>query len=176
MTQIPFLQTDRRENFKMWRFKTFLNWYPMFFGSGGKILFWSGDSQEVHVRLKLNIWTYNYVGTIFGGSMFSASDPFYMLMWFHILGTQYVVWDKSASIRFKRPARKTLYAKYTISDENIAEIKQRVLDNNEIDVPFTLKWQDTEGVVYAEIERIVYIADKTFYENKRGNNQKPIFK
>jgi hypothetical protein len=97
-------------------------------------------------------------------------------MWYHILGTQYVVWDKSASIRFKRPARKTLYAKYTISDEKIAEIKQCVLKNKEIDVPFTLKWQDTEGVVYAEIERLVYIADKSFYENKRGNNQKPIFK
>jgi Domain of unknown function (DUF4442) len=176
MAQILFLQTDRRENFKMWRFKTFMNWYPMYFGSGGKILFWSADSQEVHVQLKRNIWTYNYVGTIFGGSMFSASDPFYMLMWFHILGKNYVVWDKSASIRFKRPARKTLYAKFFISDENIADIKQRVLENKEIDVPFTLKWQDTEGVVYAEIERIVYIADKTFYENKRGNVQKPLMK
>jgi acyl-coenzyme A thioesterase PaaI-like protein len=171
-----FLQTDRTENFKMWRFKTFMNWYPMYFGSGGKILFWSADSQEVHVRLKLNMWTYNYVGTIFGGSLFSASDPFYMLMWYHILGKNYVVWDKSASIRFKRPARKTLYAKYLISDTHIAEIKKKVFENNEIDIPFTLKWQDTEGVVYAEIERIVYIADKSFYENKRGNNQKPIFK
>lgn len=58
----------------------------------------------------------------------------------------------------------------------VSFLKPRVLENNEIDVPCTLKWQDTEGVVYAEIERLVYIADKTFYENKRGNNQKPIFK
>jgi acyl-coenzyme A thioesterase PaaI-like protein len=171
-----FLQTNRSENFKMWRFRTFMNWYPMYFGSGGKILFWAADSQEVHVRLKLNMWSYNYVGTIFGGSMFSASDPFYMLMLFHILGEKYVVWDKSASIRFKRPARKTLYAKYLISDTHIAEIKQKVLENNEIDLTFPLQWIDTEGVVYAEIERTVYIADKIFYENKRGNNQKPIFK
>ena len=53
---------------------------------------------------------------------------------------------------------------------------QEVLENKEIDVPFTLKWQDREGVVYAEIERIIYIANKAFYENKRGNVQKPLLK
>ncbi|MDZ7880636.1 MAG: DUF4442 domain-containing protein [Saprospiraceae bacterium] len=167
-----FLKTERLENFKMWRFRTFMNWYPMYFGSGGKILFWSADSQEVHLRLKLNIWTYNYVGTIFGGSLFSASDPFYMLMWLRILGDNYVVWDKSASIRFRRPGRSTLYAKYVITDENIVEIKQKVAENNEIDLPARLQWVDTEGVVHAEIERIIYIADKAFYEKKKGVTQK----
>nr|WP_298607956.1 DUF4442 domain-containing protein [uncultured Spirosoma sp.] len=57
----------------------------MYFGTGGKILFWSSDWREVHVRLRRNIWTYNYVGTIFGGSMFSATDPFYMVMLLRIL-------------------------------------------------------------------------------------------
>jgi hypothetical protein len=166
-----FLQTSRTENFQTWKFRTFMNWYPMYFGTGGKIIFWSSDYQEVHLRLRLNIWTYNYVGTIFGGSMFAASDPFYMLMWFKILGKDYVVWDKSATIRFRKPARKTLYAKYLISDDMIADIKQQVLDNQEISIPFTLQWLDTEGVVHAEMERVVYIANKAFYEKKKGRTQ-----
>jgi hypothetical protein len=148
-----------------------MNWYPMYFGTGGKILFWSSDFQEVHLRLRLNLWTYNYVGTIYGGSLFSASDPFYMLMWLNILGKNYVVWDKSASIRFRRPARKTVYTKYLISNAMIDDIKQQVLEKQEISIPFTIQWLDTEGVVHAEIERMIYIADKAYYENKKGVSQ-----
>ncbi len=121
-----FLHTNRKESFQTWRFRTFMNWYPMFFGTGGKILFWSGDSMDVQVRLRRNIWTYNYVGTIFGGSMFSASDPFYMLMLYRILGNQYVVWDKAAKIRFRKPGRTTLYARFLLTDADLAEIRQEV--------------------------------------------------
>jgi hypothetical protein len=111
-----FLQTEKKESFSSWRFRTLMNWYPMYFGSGGKILFWAADGSEVHLRLRLNIWSYNYVGTIFGGSMFSASDPFYMLMLFRSLGPRFVVWDKSAGIRFRKPGKETLYATTNLSN------------------------------------------------------------
>ncbi len=148
-----------------------MNWYPMYFGSGGKILFWASDCSELHLRLRLNIWTYNYVGTIFGGSMFSASDPFYMLMLFRSLGSEYVVWDKSASIRFRKPGKATLYAKLQITEIDFREIKEAVLKNGEITRAFTIQWKDKNGVVHAEIERQCYIADKEFYQRKKGDTQ-----
>ncbi len=167
-----FLQTTCKENFSTWKFRTFLNWYPMYFGSGGKILFWDAHSREVHVRIKLNIWTYNYVGTIFGGSMFSATDPFYMLMLLRIFGSDYVVWDKSASIKFIRPARTTIYAKYLISDELIEDIRADVALNNECTRALKLELLDEDEKIYAIIERIVYFADKKHYEHKKGLTQK----
>ena len=170
-----FLQTHRTESFQSWRFRTVMNWYPMYVGTGGKILFWSGDSREVQLRLRRNIWTYNYVGTIFGGSMFAASDPFYMLMLLRILGKNYVVWDKSASIRFRKPGRTTLYAHYLLSDETIDEVRREVADHGQAERTFTIKWLDATGVVYAEIERVCYIADKKHYEQRKNDRQQSRF-
>jgi Domain of unknown function (DUF4442) len=166
-----FLKTTNSESFKSWWFRTLMNWYPMYFGSGGKILFWAGDSTELHLRLKLNVWSYNYVGTIFGGSMFSASDPFYMLMLLRALGPKYVVWDKSAIIRFRKPARTTLYAILKITQSDFEEIKTNVADKGEFTKTFTIRWMDQHGVAHAEIERLCYIADKVFYVKKKGDTQ-----
>ncbi|OIN60670.1 DUF4442 domain-containing protein [Arsenicibacter rosenii] len=170
-----YLQTTRKESFQTWRFRTLMNWYPMFFGTGGKILFWSGDSKEVQVRLRRNVWTYNYVGTIFGGSMFAASDPFYMLMLYRILGNQYVVWDKAAKIRFRKPGRTTLYAHFLLTDADLDEIRQEVGQNGQLDRTFVIQWRDKDGVVYAEIERTCYIADKTHYEERKNDRQQSRF-
>lgn len=152
-----------------------MNWYPMYFGTGGKILFWSGDSREVHLRLRRNLWTYNYVGTIFGGSMFAAADPFYMLMLLRILGNKYVVWDKTGSIRFRKPGRQTLYARFEITDDQLATVRQAVATNGQTEQTFTLQWLDANGVVHAQIERLCYIADKQHYEERKNDRQQSRF-
>ncbi|MFN7372923.1 MAG: DUF4442 domain-containing protein [Cyclobacteriaceae bacterium] len=170
--KVSFLQTDKTESVKSWWFRTLMNWYPMYFGTGGKIVFWSADSHEAHVRLRLNLWTYNYVGTIFGGSMFSASDPFYMVMLLKVLGPDYVVWDKSASIRFRKPGRSSLYARYLLTAADIEAIKSGVKQGGEFHRNFVIQWVDAKGVVHAEIERLCYIADKTWYEKKKGESQR----
>ncbi len=167
-----FFPTDRRESFLTWRFRVFMNVYPMYFGTGGQILFWSADSQEVQLRLRRNIWTYNYVGTIFGGAMFSASDPFYMLMLLRSLGDAYVVWDKSASIRFRKPGRTTLYMRYLLSDEELTTIREEVAQHGRAERTYRQQWVDKEGVVYAEIERLCYIADKKHHQQRTGDSQK----
>ena len=134
-------------------------------------MFWAADSSEVHLRLRLNIWTYNYVGTIFGGSFFSAADPFYMLMLIRSLGSSYVVWDKSASIRFKKPGKTTLFAKLQITEIDFKEIKDAVTQTGETTRTFVIQWKDKDEVIHAEIERHCYIADKEFYKRKKGETQ-----
>jgi acyl-coenzyme A thioesterase PaaI-like protein len=97
--------------------------FPVIFGTGVKIMFMSSDWHEVHIRLGINMWSRNYVGTIYGGSLFSAADSFYMIMLSKILGKDFVVWDKAAAIRFKRPGTERIYAKFLISEEQVADIK-----------------------------------------------------
>lgn len=170
-----FLQTTKKESFRSWGFRQLMNWYPMYFGSGGKILFWSADQLEVHIRLRLNLWTYNYVGSIFGGSLFSAADPFYMLMLLRALGPAYVVWDKSASIRFKKPGRTTLYAAFRVSDQQLQALKDEIAQKGETTVDFVVEWKDKHGQVYAEVTRHCYLAEKQFYSAKKGENQRAKF-
>jgi acyl-coenzyme A thioesterase PaaI-like protein len=157
----------QKESFKTWWFRFWMNLYPMFLGTGGRITFIAADWREVRVRLRLNLWTYNYVGTIFGGSMFAASDPFYMLMLYRTLGPDYVVWDKAAHIRFRRPGKSRLGAQFLLTEAALAEIKAKVAAQGETDYPFTLQWVDQAGQVHAEVERTVYVATKDFYAQKR---------
>ncbi|SRR5258708_33411836 len=94
-------------------------------GTGGRLQYIAENWSEARLDLPLSWRTRNYVGTIFGGSIYSAVDPIYMLMLIHRLGEDYVVWDKSASVEFKKPGRETLHAKFWVRDEELAEFAPR---------------------------------------------------
>ena len=83
----------------------------------------ASDWREVRVELPLSVRTRNYVGTIFGGSMFGAVDPFYMIMLMKNLGPGYLVWDKAASIEFLKPGRSTLRATFRLDEAELEAIR-----------------------------------------------------
>jgi len=136
------------------------NLFPAFRGTGARITYISGDYREMRVKLPLNWRTRNYVGTIFGGSLYGAVDPHYMIMLIKILGPDYVVWDKAATIRFKKPGRGTLYARFEISEEEIALIRRRLETEHSIDRVYTVELSDADGVVHAEVDKTVYLRRK----------------
>ena len=139
-----------------WRF----NIFPAYRGTGGRVTYISSDRREVRVKLPLNWRTRNYVGTIYGGSLYGAVDPHYMVMLIRILGPEYVVWDKAASIRFLKPGRSTLYARLVIDDEELRTIKQALEHQKSIDRHYTIKLTDAAGVVHATVEKTIYIRRK----------------
>ena len=91
----------------------------MYRRSTGKIIEVSNDLHRVKIKLPLSYKNKNYVGAIFGGSMLSATDPIYMIQLMQILDDSYVVWDKAASIKYKRPAKETLYGEFNFSADLI---------------------------------------------------------
>ena len=161
-----------RQAGESWRTRLFrfgMNAYPMYFGTGGRIRYIAADWREVRLSLGLNPFTYNYVGTIFGGSLFAASDPFLMVMLYRVLGRdRYVVWDRAARIRFRRPGRSRLTMTLRLSDELLAEIRAGVAAEQTWTRWLPLQWLDAEGEVVAELERELYVADKAWYEARRG--------
>ena len=98
-----------------------------------------------------------------------------MLMLLRIFGRNFVIWDKSANIKFIRPARTTLYAKYLISENFIESIRTEVAPTGKCTRSLTLELKDKDEKVYAIIERIVDAADKNFYQQKKGSTQKAKF-
>ena len=136
------------------------NFFPAFRGTGARVTYMSGDFREVQVKLPLNWRTRNYVGTIFGGSLYGAVDPHYMIMLIKILGPDYVVWDRAATIRFKKPGRGTLYAHFVIPEEEIETIRRLLATEHSIDRVYRVDLADENGVVHAEVEKTVYIRRK----------------
>jgi len=141
---------------KLWRWA--LNFFPAYRGTGGRVTYMSDDYTEVHVRLPLSWRTRNYVGTIYGGSMYGAVDPVYMIMLIKLLGRDYVVWDKAASIRFRRPGRTTLRAKFVLESSEVEAIKSELRGRKSIDRVYRVDLVDDAGKVHAEVEKTLYIA------------------
>ena len=139
--------------FMRWRF----NWFPAFRGTGARITYIAADWREVRIRLPLSWRTRNYVGTIYGGSMYAAVDPFYMVMLIKALGPGYVVWDKAASIRFKKPGTAALSAVFLLSDAEIDAIKAALSRSPSCERSYTVDLVDAEGIVHASVDKIVYI-------------------
>jgi acyl-coenzyme A thioesterase PaaI-like protein len=142
-----------RSRFYRWGF----NLFPAYCATGARITFISHDFREVRVRLPLTWQTRNYVGTIFGGSMYAAVDPVYMLMLIKNLGPDYVVWDKSACITFKKPGRTPLFAHFVLYDGELDAIRNELTRNRSVDRTYHVDLTDKEGVLHASIEKVVYI-------------------
>ena len=154
-------------------FKYGFNYSPMYRRSTGKIISISKDLTKITVRIRISWKNRNYMNTLFGGSMFSAVDPIPMIQLVQILGKEYVIWDKSAEIFFKRPAKEDLYAKFEFSPEQIQQIKHEVSTQNEIDFEVHTFLTNKDGdVIFCEIRKKIYISTKSYYKEKLANRLK----
>ena len=154
-------------------FKYGFNWSPMYSRSSGKVTFVSEDLHRIEVKLPLSYRNRNYVNTIFGGSLFASVDPFPMVQLINIIGPDYVVWDKKAEIRFLRPGQNTLYAEFTYSPEEVTTIKKEVAEKNEIEIIKTTQLIDRKtNAVCCEVDKTIYIAEKSFFKEKRRKKAK----
>jgi Domain of unknown function (DUF4442) len=122
--------------------RIFMNVWPPFLGAGIRVKRLQADWKEIDVQMKLRRWNSNYVGTHYGGSLYSMTDPFFMLMLIENLGPDYVVWDKSASILFKKPGRGTVSASFRLSDQQIDDIRQALKTEEKIERMFQVEIKD----------------------------------
>jgi acyl-coenzyme A thioesterase PaaI-like protein len=145
------------ESFASRRLRWTFNLIPAYRGTGARVTYVASDFREVRVELPLSWRTRNYVGTIFGGSLYGAVDPVYMIMLIKILGPSYTVWDKAAAIRFRRPGRSTLSARFALDEEEIRTIRELAEKNSSIDRVYRVDLADAAGLVHASVEKTVYI-------------------
>ncbi len=138
----------------------FWNLWPPFLGSGIRIRRASPDLRSIEVEMKLRFWNRNYVGTQFGGSLYAMCDPFFMVMLMENLGRDYVVWDKAATIRFKKPGRGTVRALFEIPAERVEEIRAQADAQYKVEPVFTAQVKDSAGEVIAEVDKVLYVRRK----------------
>lgn len=137
-----------------------VNFWPPFLGAGIRVKRIAPDMKAIDVEMKLRFWNANYVGTHFGGSLFAMTDPFYMLMLIANLGPGYIVWDKAASIRYKRPGRSTMRAEFRLADSQIEEIREQLKTLPKYEPVFSAEVKDEQGTVVAEVEKVLHIKRK----------------
>lgn len=145
-----------RSRLLRWKF----NLFPAYRGTGARVTYIADDFGEIRVRLPLSWRSRNYVGTIFGGSLYGAVDPMYMIMLIQLLGPDFVVWDKAAEIRFLKPGRATLYATFKIDEAELQAIREQST-GAPVDRVYNVELVDSAGVSHVAVTKTIYIRRKT---------------
>ena len=137
-----------------------INFWPPFLGAGIRIKYISPDTKSIDVEMKLRFWNANYVGTHFGGSLFAMADPFYMLMLMANLGRDYIVWDKAASIRYRKPGKGVVRAEFRVSDAQLDDIREKLKTLPKYEPTFQVEVKDESGEVVAIIDKLIHVRKK----------------
>lgn len=147
------------------------NFHPAFRGTGGRVVHVAKDLRHIRIRLALSWKTRNIVGSLYGGSLFAITDGAHPMMLMAALGDNYIVWDKAASIRYRKPGYTTLYGDFVLAGEEIAEIRAALQEVPELERTFLVELKDDQGTVHTIVERTVYIAEKNYYRQKAGGDK-----
>lgn len=137
-----------------------MNLWPPFLFSGIRVEHLGDDWRSARVRLTRSPLTSNYVGTLFGGSIFAMTDPFWMLLIMRNLGGGYVVWDKAAEVEFVSPGRSSVTATFELTDEVLDELRAAAEGGAKV-----LRWFSTDvvaddGTVVARVRKQIYVREK----------------
>ena len=142
--------------FQRWSF----NFFPAYRRTGARITYIKADFREVRIKLPLNWTTRNYVGSLFGGSMFAAVDPILMIMFLKNLSRDYLVWVKSGSIQFRKPAYSTLYTTFVIDEAEIQQIREKLEHTEKTVRNYKTELVNEEGIIHAVVEQELYFRKK----------------
>ncbi|MFN7942792.1 MAG: DUF4442 domain-containing protein [Thermoanaerobaculia bacterium] len=151
---------SRPRRLQRWKLRL-LNLYPPLSGAGIRVRRLASEPLAFESSIRLRFWNANYVGTHYGGSLYSMCDPFLMLILVEALGPAYAVWDKAATIRFRRPGRGRVSARFEIPAARIAEIRAEAERAERAEPLFRVEVRDEAGEVVAEVEKLISVKRKT---------------
>lgn len=150
----------KHKNQRIKRLLRKLRFWPPFLGAGIHVARVADDFHTIEVELRMRFFNRNYVGTHFGGSIYSMCDPWFMVMLIEHLGPDYIVWDKAATIRFKKPGRGVVKATFHIPEERIQEIRAQADQLSKVEPQFQAVVTDADGTVIAEVDKLLYVRKK----------------
>ena len=142
--------------------KFVLNIFPPLFFNRIVLKYISDDFSEMKVILKKAIFNINFHKTIFGGSIFSACDPYFPTMYYHIFANKkrkLIVWLKSAEIQYLKPANSSLKIHFKITNENIHMAEKSLNEEGKFEIWHTVEAINKKGIVCAKARMQIYLKD-----------------
>lgn len=156
-------------NYSAGGLKRLLNIYGPYLGAGVRVAHIADDFSEIRVSMKLRWYNRNIVGTHFGGSLYSMVDPHLMLMLMKLLGPDYLVWDKSATIEFVRPGTGTVTAVISIDEATLQTIRETVALKRKYQPEFNIEVVDQQDKLVCLVKKGLYVRKKRAPETRKNS-------
>ena len=142
--------------------KTVLNLFPPLFFNRIVLKEIKKDFTEMKVKLRRSVFNINFHKTIFGGSIFSACDPYFPTMYYHIFSTRnrkLIIWIKSAEIQYLIPAETSLKLNFKISNKDIKFVEENLNNKGKIEIWHTVEAKNNKEEICAKAKILVYLRD-----------------
>ena len=149
----------------MLRRKTFqfvMNIFPPLFFNRIILKEVSKDYTFMKVKIRRSFLNMNFHRSIFGGTIFSAFDPYFPTMYYNTFAQKnrkLEIWMKSANIKYKRPATTHLFLEFKITEEDIQLAEKELNEKGKFEKWHTVQAINKKGIVCAEAEMLVYLRD-----------------
>lgn len=137
-----------------------LNVWPPFVFAGIHVVDIAADWRSAEVELRMRPWNRNYVGVHFGGSLFAMTDPFWMLLTMNALGRGYIVWDRAGEIRFLKPGRGTLRARFALDDITLDTLRAATATGEKYHHWFETEVVNPQGEAVARVRKQLHVRRK----------------
>lgn len=134
-----------------------LNAFPPYVAAGIRVTDVGPECSPITVSMGLHAYNRNFFGTHFGGNLYAMCDPFFLFQVLFKLGDDYVVWDKAATVRFLKPGKGRVTARFEMPDAKIAEIRSLAAGRQKVEPSFTVQVKDDAGEVVAEVDKLLYV-------------------
>ncbi|MES2418904.1 MAG: DUF4442 domain-containing protein [Bacteroidota bacterium] len=124
----------------------------------------------VDVKISNSFLNRNYNGSIFGGSIYAATDPFYAILFDQLMqrkGFKVRVWLKSAAIQYLKPGLSNLHFTLIITDEMIAEAETSLNETGKFVKSYPMELYNEQGELCATVTNEIYLRNKFPGEKQR---------
>lgn len=142
-----------------------MRFYPPLFFQRVWVKKFHKDFRGVDVKVNHSLLNLNYNSSIFGGTIFSATDPFYAILFDQILqreGFKTITWLKSADIQYIKPAVMDLFFTIEIDEKDVEIAKNNLEKEGKHIACFSLDLYDRKGLLCAKVNHEVYLRNLNF--------------
>ncbi|MXV15021.1 DUF4442 domain-containing protein [Hufsiella ginkgonis] len=137
-----------------------MRFYPPLFFQRIWVARFGKDFRSAEVHITKSILNLNYNRSVFGGTIFSAADPFYSVLLDQVMqrnGFKVRVWLKSASISYLKPGRSRMHFKIQLEDKDVEDAIAVLNSEGKFVRTFSLQILNRQGEVCANVQNEVYI-------------------
>lgn len=145
---------------KSWQVKWMMRVFPPLLFSRVWLKSVATDFRSCEIHVTPSLLNRNLQRTVFGGTLFSAFDPFYAILFWQYFahrGHPLEAWLKSAEVNYKKPVNSRISIRFELDDQSLTEADAALTNDGRFQKWMLARAIDQEGDCCVEARLLVYL-------------------
>lgn len=143
-----------------WQLKWLMRLYPPLLFNRIVCTRVGADFRELEVRVRKSWLNRNLNGTIFGGTISAAFDPWYGMLYWQLFAHRrqpVQVWVKALEVTYHQPAATDLFLRFRVADDELAQVEAGLAERGKKAIVYHTDALDRHGQACATAKCVVVV-------------------